>query len=434
MKRPNPQPRSQVSRRSSLLFDLRTDYILRTPLTLAGLNSGQTATYVRDTVAYGVDSAGKPYKVANYQWRGARAGTVSPYETALLLEPARTNRIIQSEDFGTSWTVIGTPTRTAAALKCGDVVLDLIGDDTAATAEGYTNTSLIGFVGDAIKTIGIHMAAGTSTSTALRLRDSTAGANRLLCIVTWAGGVPTVVMTTGSAAGSPVALANGVYYFEFQTTSVTAASTNKLEVYPASDAALAIANTGTVYAGGVVAYDALSGGGYIKTTTVAVARNGDALTYPALWPLSVNETWYARVANPLWNGLAGTLTDNYLISRGTSGSRLAVRFEATARYIDAVVYDGTTTQFRADPIPAPVAGYLDFSVQFKNLTTAAQAAIDTGAGLSAFCTAVTGLGSLTNTLYVGDQAWSTGNQANVGVTHLKIASGLQTLAYMRTIY
>jgi hypothetical protein len=415
-----------------LLFDWRADYLLRSPLTLAALNSGQTATFVRDTIAYGVDSAGLLHKIANYQWRTQRAGTASPYEAALLLEQARTNLCLRSEDFGTTWAAISTPTRTAAAKTCGDLVLDLIGDDSAGSLEGYSQ--VITFTGTAAKAIGIHLAAGTSTETVLRLRDTTAGANRLLLAITWSGGVPSVVMTTGSAAGSPVALANGVYYFEFQTTSVTAGNTNQLEVYPATTAALAVANTGTVYAGGVTAYNALFGGSYLKTTSGTVTRNGEALTFPALWPLSSDETWYVRLMNPLWNGLSGTLTDNYVLSRGVTGSRLAIRFEAAARSIDAVVYDGSTTQFRADPIPAPVSGYIDLSVQFKNLRTAAAAAIDTGAGLSAFCTAVTGLGSLTNSIYAGDAAWSTGNQAHVGVTHLKMASGLQTLAYMRTIY
>jgi hypothetical protein len=115
--------------------------------------------------------------------------------------------------------------------------LDLLGDDSATVLEGYSQT--ITFTGNALKAVSLVLAAGTSTSTVVRLRDTTAGTNRLLATITWAAGVPTVTMTTGEKAGEPVALASGGYRVGFQTTSVTAANTHLLQIYPATTAALA---------------------------------------------------------------------------------------------------------------------------------------------------------------------------------------------------
>jgi hypothetical protein len=194
---------------------------------------------------------------------------------ALRLAAAATNLCLQSENFGTTWSAIGSPTRSAAAKTCGTVSLDLIGDDSAAALEGYTQA--VTFTGDAVKAVSIHVAQGTSTSSVIRLRDVTAGTNKMLAVLTWSSGVPSVAMTTGTYLGK-VALANGVYRLLFQTTSVTAANTNNVDVYPATDAALAATGTGDVYAGGVQAENALFPGPYIKTTTTTATRNADALS------------------------------------------------------------------------------------------------------------------------------------------------------------
>jgi hypothetical protein len=67
------------------------------------------------------------------------------------------------------------------------------------------------------------------------------------------------------------------------TTSVTAANVNQIEVYPATDAALAVANTGTINMGGVMAEDnADRCSSYIATTTATVTRNKDDMKITSL--------------------------------------------------------------------------------------------------------------------------------------------------------
>jgi hypothetical protein len=325
--------------------------------------------------------------------------------------------------------VIGTPTRTPAALTIGDLVLDLIGDDAAGTLEGYSQD--IPFTGDALKAVSLVLAAGTGTSTVVRLRDITAGADRLLATITWAAGVPTVTMTTGEKAGEPVALASGAYRVGFQTTSATAANTNSLQVYPATDAALAVANTGTVYAGGVQAEDAPFPSSYRKTTTATVARSADSLTYPALWPMQDNETWYVRLARPEWADLTTWGQDSYVAGRGTSPPRITVYW--TSGLLVVELYDGTTGVNITVAMPGGTGGFIEFAVQWADLTTAGKARIDTGAGYGSYSATTGGFVNPTPTLVVGDSPNASGTQLSGGLTHVVIASGLQTLATMRGV-
>lgn len=395
--------------------------------------TGQAPTYGRASDGTEIDGLGR---LVTFPHSIPRVGAVlnsatGRYEPVVRLEDGQTNLVLQSENFGTTWAAIGTPTRVAAAKTLGDLVMDLIGDDNGAGLEGYSQ--VVSFTGNAVKACQVVLAPGTSTSVVLRLRDTTAAANRLLVAITWAAGVPTVTMTTGSAIGSPVALADGAYRFEFQTTSVTATNVNQIEVYPATTAALATANTGTVYAGGVMAVNAVIPGEYIKTTTATVARSADALSYPALWPLQANQTWYVRLARPRWADLAGTLTDAYVVSRGATGARLALRFLAASRTLQAEVYDGTTQQQATVAVPAGTGGFLEVAVQFADLLTAPRCRLDVGAGFGSYSSTVTAFASLTATTVVGDAAWSAGNKLFGGLSAFVDVAGLRTLAELQAI-
>lgn len=157
-------------------------------------------------------------------------------------------------DFGTGWSSVGTPTRSAAAFTdTNGIPYDLIGDDSAAALEGYTRVlTSMGTTG-AVKALSIRVKQGTSTSTAIRVRDTTAGADRLLAVVTWSGGLPSVAMTTGTFTS--YASIGGGFRLSFLTTAMTTANNNQVEVYPATGAALAVGPTGDIYCGDLEAYN-----------------------------------------------------------------------------------------------------------------------------------------------------------------------------------
>lgn len=240
---------------------------------------GVSSTFTRATSGTTILSNGNLGSVTS----NVKRATYSPAGVFLgyLAEGQRTNICLQSQDFNTAaWTAVGTPVITTGSVTLGILSLDTMNDDSAAALEGVTQT--VAFTGDAQKAISIFVRQGTSTSSVVRLRDTTAGADRLLAVITWSGAVPVVTMTTGSDLnGTPQQhAATGIYRLSFLTTAVTAANTNSLQVYPATDNALSVGNTGTIQWGGVQVEDALTSSTYIPTTTTSVTRNADAELFP----------------------------------------------------------------------------------------------------------------------------------------------------------
>lgn len=246
-------------------------------------------------------------------------------------EPQSTNLVARASDFSANWAAIGTPTRSAAASRCGSFTLDLIGDDSAAALEGYSVNNASGvpftFTGDAVKAISLLIRQGTSTSSVVRLRDTTAAADRLLAAVTWSAGNPVVTMTTGTAMNGKTGQAgwepvDGTHFrILVASTSVTAANNNQLEIYPATDAALSVANTGDVYAGVVMAENAtVPSRSIIDTTTAAVTRNADQMAVTSLG------TWFNAAAGTLIvrvvNHPSATLGRVATFNDGTSNERV----------------------------------------------------------------------------------------------------------------
>lgn len=177
------------------------------------------------------------------------------------------NLVLQSENFGTTWGVDGTPVRNAADIIVGGIVLDSLADDSAVTLEGYKQT--IAFTGNGVKTVSGHARQVTSTSTGVRLRDNSAGTDRLLGALTWSGGLPVLTMSVGTFLGYDT-LGAGVFRIKLATSSVTAANANELGIYPASVVPLAGGSTGAVDIGGVQAENGAVPTPYAKTTTATV--------------------------------------------------------------------------------------------------------------------------------------------------------------------
>lgn len=266
-----------------------------------------SATFTRTSAASTVLSTGLIGDVASGTARSRYDPSTLTYQ-GLFTEAADTNVCLQSEDFLTTWAAIGTPTNTPGAATCGTVSLSLIGDESAIVVEGYSQT--ITFTGDAVKSVSFFFKQGTSTSTAFQLVDTTAVADRLLGAITWSGATPSITMTTGTLLqiAGPFG-SSGVYRAEVLTTSVTATNTNSLRMYPATDAALAVLATGNIYTGGVQAQNKTNVcGSYVKTTTVAVTRNIDALSYTSANIKSIIGTAYAEISTSVTQTSPGGLT------------------------------------------------------------------------------------------------------------------------------
>lgn len=411
-------------RASGLLFALGVDDLN------PDLPSGQTLSLTRATGRTVLDATGRVASLAHSQmpWSMAYNSTESVWEPVLDVGNTTTNLCLQSENFGTTWAAVGTPTRTAAAATCGDLSLDLIGDDASGTLEGYTQT--VGFSGNAVKAVSLFLKAGTSTSTVVRVRDTTASANRLLATIAWASGVPTVTMTTGTCYNT-VACANGAYRLLFQTTTATAANTNKLEVYPATTSALATTNTGTVYAGGAQCENAFWCHAYAKTTTATVTVNQDQPTTGVNWAPQ-DFTLYARLQRPLWADLSGTIDNAYIAGcYGGAGAGFFVNYIGSARTVQAQLIDDTDTGVTASA-SIPATDFFDFAAKFSNVGTAGVVRIDVGSGYGT-ASATGGACASTwsaSTMQIGHFN-SVSYALDAGLRRLLIASGARTLAEMR---
>jgi hypothetical protein len=274
------------------------------------------ATFARGgtvATATAVDSTGQIYVAGSQQPRFHHRYNASIGAWNLVgvrVEGSRKNLVLRPENFGASWSAVGSPTRVSAAAVCGVVGLDLIGDDDATALEGYTQT--ITFTGNAIKAVSCLVRQGSSASSVIRLRDTTASADRLLATITWSGTTPVVTMTTGTNLLALASLpaerladssGNAVWRLYFATTAVTAANTNSLQVYPATNAALSVASSGTLYAGGVQAEDALAPSAYIPQTTSLLTRSADAESF-AFKAKPQSSTWSLST---VYDGVGGTV-------------------------------------------------------------------------------------------------------------------------------
>lgn len=423
MARPIPSLafRRSRERASGLLFAFGVDDLSTT------LTTGQTLTLTRATGRTVYDSTGRVTSLVHSQtpWSAFYNSTDAIWEPTLDVAPAATNLCLRSEDFSSGWTSIGTPTRTAAAATIGDVVLDLIGDDASGTLEGYSRT--ISFTGNAVKACSVFVKQGTSTTSAVRLRDATAGANRLLAVLTWSGGAPSVAMTTGTYIGADPC--NGGYRLRFQSTSVTAANTNQIEVYPATNSSLATTQTGTLYVGGVQLQNAVAPGPYVKTLGSTATSDADMVSTPVAVPVA-DFTVYMRIARPAWAGLSSGWPGNFTLfgqEFAATNAYWQIYFDPINQQIRSAVGQAGSGQTAPASIPATAA--IDVCAQFVDLTTAPRTRIDVGGGFSAYSSTVAAMSAWDDTtVFLGGD---TSGTAGAGIRKAVIASGARTLAEMR---
>ena len=228
-----PQRRSQLSYRSPVLFEFRpsdlylslTDDGAGGDLTKFVAGSGQTGYFARNSVGLFVgrngivSSAFTNFPAFNYD--------LANDEVGLLLQAARTN-LVTSLDIS-SWTDSGTPTVTAVTGPGPSLTGYSISDNDGAASELKMRT--VTYTTDAAKAVAVAVKYVSGTQSAIVVRDTSAGANRLLATITWSGTNPgTPAMTTGTFLGK-FQLEEDWWLLLFQTSSVTAANTNQIWLY-----------------------------------------------------------------------------------------------------------------------------------------------------------------------------------------------------------
>jgi len=327
-------------------------------------------------------------------------------------EGSRSNRILQSQNHGTTWAAVGTPTLVSGALNLGLLALDLVGDDSAVAGEGYQQTFTVTGA-DGVRPLSVYVAKATTPATWAYIGwfDQTAAAWRGLWQLTWNGTLPVLTKESGDAASLALTpqlvgfaaenLTLPIYRLMFTIGGVVVANTQRLNVYPSN--VNNVAETGTLYVGGWQPENEakLFPGTYIKTTTATVTRAAENVTVvTALIPRDM--TVLARMAQPVWAQLSGDLgavQEVFTLGGAGAGSIRGGGSQAVRNwhgFIDGSAADSNATT-------AMLAGASQIvSRQFKSFAAGGQAAIDVGAGLGGFASAATPFTNFTNqTLTVG---------------------------------
>ena len=359
------------------------------------------------------------------------------FETpALLMEGARTNVGLRSEEFGdAAWADVNTPTVTAndVAAPDGAVTADKIEDNDGASSEGRRQSITV--VDDSTTwAVSVFVKKGLAGATVVALQVELTG-----------GGGEDAILFVDPIDGTSIASADVVEsgvidhgdYWRIWLTVLNDTSGNvtlRETVYPAArltgdigSAAFDVSATGTAHFWGAQVENADFPSSYIKTVASSVARNADDLTYPFLWTPGVNKTIYTKISRPIHADFAplavqplyhvGTSGDANVLTRVEIGTTMSVRLTDDA----AAVATASRNTPSGDPIEA--------SAQLADLDVAAKVALDVGGGLSAFSSAVGKASAWGNqTLEVASVA---GAMLNGGVIELKIADGLFTLKQMR---
>lgn len=396
------------------------------------------ATFTRaDTATYASKGYGTVTSAASgaarIHWMDTDSDGVRETPT-LLLEGTSTNLITSSENFG-AWTVSGTPVLTATQSDpANGTAAYLIADDDGAAQEYITLTPT--FTTDAVsKAVSIFLKMGTSLAAGgsdIQLRDTTAGADRLLMNVTWSNGVATVTATTGTHIGT-TRHRDGWYRFLFRTTAVTVANTNALRIVPASTAA----QTGNIYAYGVQAENALNPTSYIPTSGGTDARTADSLTFPFAARVQTMTVYLRYTQNgtlPIASGTAqvwgiGTSGVSTRALFAQVGGASTIRFDLADTA--GTTASGSVTVSATHGQVVELIGWVRVTASTKTATGQLQAAVSGVLGTAGTVSAAKGVSDSFNGSVVAMS--SAGAVVVVPISHAHVQRGVLTMEQMRRL-
>ena len=248
-----------------------------------------------------------------------------------LAEVARENVCLQSADMATTWVnVRSTETVNATTAPDGTATADKLVEDATAASDhniyqGITATAVAW-------TLSAYVKAGERTWCFVAFNN--AGDHGVMVNLS-TGAIGTTVGTITSSSIESVG--NGWYRVQI-TKTLTAATWYLIVCTADADAASRPSTDGDItkgiYVWGFQAEIGAFASSYIPTTTGAVTRNADVLTYPASGNiLGTTGTAYCEVTT-----LAGTGTAQHIVGRSTGGAVGVPLFFETTDTLN--IYDG----------------------------------------------------------------------------------------------
>jgi hypothetical protein len=277
--------------------------------------------------------------------------------------------------------------------------------------------------------MSIFLKAGSAAETDLRIQDSSVGpTDRHHIRVTWTAGVPSLSTIAGAGTlFTPQALTGGWYRIAFSATGVIAANSNRCGIFPARVAGA----TGTVYAWGFQPENATFPSSYIPTTTAAVTRAADALSFPFL-PVPQAMTGYADIVAIQPSSVSSL---NAIFGIGGAAAYLQAYQNNGAPSVEWNAFYSSTNHATGVATTLAVGTRLETRVTLLADGSTGGGTATGGGTETAAAASTTGIlpaAWTAPTLSVANFA-STSVPSFLALRSLKIAAGVQTMATMRAL-
>jgi hypothetical protein len=424
---------------SSLLFHWRA-----ADLDVTQALSGQLLTFARaGGDAYAFDASGRVFvhpsglprfQLLDYDGDGIR-------ETpGLILEPAKTNLILRSDDVtNASW----TKTRSSAVLISGVAPdtgsLSLLKEDATAANTHLATQAVTITAGDYI-TLSVMVKAKERTKGYLQAVN---GADVLRVLFDVAA-----VTVTVSNAGTSAAVDSGIkdegngFYRVWITGQVNAGSTAITCGLGLRDTATGNASYNGDGASGMYFWRADFKEGNatgselwtgIGTAAATVTRAVESLSAAIGWAFQDQITVYAKVARPDWYLHSGSLqTSHYPISLGDSAPYLRLFYNSSSRVAGAQINDGSGNI--SVTLSQPSTQPNELCMQAAGLKSGGTVRLDVGNGFGSPSAAVAPFTAFGDAiLRIGANAATAGLMGSP-IHTLKVAAGLRSLTEMQRMF
>lgn len=254
---------------------------------------------------------------------------------SILVEPQRTNLLLRSEEFDSTYWVKNSVSVTAnnTSSPSGTMTADLVANTSAG---GYiNNTSFVGSTGS-VYSFSFYIKNNTSTSTLILVRE---GSSALSATINWSGAnISSITNTIGSI--SSTALTNG--WFRIMGTYTALENNQQIRIYPQS-----VSGTNSVFLWGAQLEVGANATSYIPTQASTVTRNADVISKTGVssligqtegtiyWDIAFVNGVATGTGNPQF-GIRNTAFTNWI---GLTSNNLVNPFRITARATTGLIID-----------------------------------------------------------------------------------------------
>jgi hypothetical protein len=271
-----------------------------------------------------------------------------------LVEGARTNFALQSQNFGTTWTNTGTTESLDSAIAPdGTTTADKLEEDTSTGGHVITQNGIAGATGDGAYTFSCFVKAVERTFVRLEQTGNASGNSGSRAVFNLTTGVVSSTTNIGSPAGTGVAritaFPNGWYRCEFTVTPATTGNTTRNVSISLGTDATTFSYTGVLGSGVLLWGAQLEVGSfassYMKTEGATFTRNADVITKTGASDLigQTEGTLYAVVDA---RNLPLSISRSVLfLSDGTSTNIVRLQYQFTGgRYVlvSSVIRSGSS--------------------------------------------------------------------------------------------